>query len=120
MLEALLNIFTRNSKPQSVGEILIHLAKSTLRPNKTTIYRQLEKLESQGTIRKVRVGDDSLRYEKAEDHHHHVVCTNCRRVEDVDLKDSLSAVEKRIAKEKKFSNLNHNLEFYGICSNCRN
>ena len=106
--------------PLSVQEIQTYLAKSKLTANKTTVYRALTFLQDEKLIREIQLsGEKKKRYELATDeHHHHVVCVKCDRIEDVAMKKELEQQEKYIARNQKFKILNHSLEFYGICKTC--
>lgn len=91
--------------------------------DRATIYRTLNNLKENHLIRMVEVGDGQLRYESSFDHHHHLICIKCRKTQRVDL--SLSD-EKRLKKMQNafqtkfnFTSLEHSLEFFGLCSNCK-
>lgn len=88
--------------------------------NKTSIYRELKVLLAKGLILEIDFGDGRKRYELSSlEHHHHLVCTGCKSVSDVRLSKDLSAEEELIEKEKSFKVQRHNLEFFGLCANCR-
>jgi len=116
--KALINIFESHTEPVSNKEVVRLLKKTGLSPNRTTVYRQIGKLESDGVIRRVRIDDKSSSYEKAAAHHHHVICKKCDKVEDVTLKEDLRLEKSIVRQVKDFKILNHSLEFYGICRGC--
>lgn len=119
---ALIEILVAAREPLSPDELLERLAKRRMSINKTTIYRQLENLLRLGLVHEVRLGDRPVRYELADphdSHHHHLVCTACGRVEDVELPGDLSTFEKAITRRKKFIVLRHSLEFFGLCRKCQ-
>jgi len=105
--------------PLAAPEILEVLKKKKLDANKTTVYRELEFLVEQNIAQEVEFGDKKKRYEISDKHHHHVVCVECKQVEDVDLQADLDGVEKKIAKQKGYKIINHSLEFFGLCANCK-
>lgn len=116
----IIEIIVSSPTPLSVGELLNMLEKVNLQPNKTTIYRELDFLLKQGIIREVDFGESKKRYEfSSEQHHHHVICIKCKKIEDVDLDQDLSQYEDKIAQEKNFKIINHSLEFFGLCPNCQ-
>jgi Fur family ferric uptake transcriptional regulator len=85
-----------------------------------TVYRCLASLEEASILRRVEFGDGTSRYELAEPgdhHHHHVICTRCKRVEIVDDPD-LEEID-RFAKKRGFSDISHSLEFFGTCPQCK-
>jgi Fe2+ or Zn2+ uptake regulation protein len=117
--EALLKLFYRIAYPISVPEIMARLAKDGLRPNKTTVYREMEVLTQEGIVVEIEFGDGKKRYERANlPHHHHLVCRVCHRVEDVEVDVDIEAVERRIGKKHGFGEVKHAIEFFGVCGNC--
>ncbi len=85
--------------------------------NKTTVYRQLEKYIAEGKIIEVELGDGKKRYElKSLDHHHHLICNNCGKLEDIEFDES--QIMKQVGSKTKFKIEKHSLEFFGICAEC--
>ena len=115
---AVIRTLVSSSAPLAEEEIRQKLQSLKLSPNKTTIYRQLEKFIKLKFVKEVEFGDGKKRYEMAGSHHHHLVCTSCRKIEDVRLESELKASEQRIAKQKSFLVTEHVLEFFGLCKNC--
>jgi Fe2+ or Zn2+ uptake regulation protein len=117
---ALLEILSVSKRPLSVVELLEKLAKKGLRPNKTTLYRDLKLFSTEQLVTVAEFGDGKTRYELTQKgHHHHLICQQCDKVEDVTLGKELEAEEERILKNKNFKILQHSLEFYGICGTCQ-
>ena len=68
----------------SAFEIEDRLAAVPRRVSRASIYRILEELEETGLIQRVEVGAGITRYEPIRadhDHHHHLVCDRCGRLE---------------------------------------
>ena len=116
---ALLQVFEKNRRPLTELELRAKLAARRIQVNKTTVYRQLAQFKEQGRVRAVDFGDGKKRFELNTDHHHHLVCTNCNRVDEVQAADDLSQMERNIRKNKRFKILDHSLEFFGLCRNCQ-
>lgn len=117
---AIIKLFARASLPASAKDVITCLAKEGLKVNKTTIYRELEFLTEQNILQVIHWGDSVIRYEKAEhggNHHHHLICNTCGRVEDVNLKDEKLVKE---ASQTGFKVKSHSLEFFGLCTGCQN
>ncbi len=117
--QALLGILEGSDRPLSVEELRTHLAQMRIRVNKTTIYRELVFLKSQEVLREVELGDERKRYELVSDkaHHHHMVCNNCKSIEDVVVDEAL---ERRwMPQPRSFRVNNHLLEFFGLCEQCQ-
>ena len=117
--KALLSLLSHKHTVLSAPEILKALAKKSLTLNKTTIYREIDFLLSHKIIREVDLLDGLKRYELLDSgHHHHIVCTSCKKIECVEMHDDLCALEKKISSKYKFKIESHVLEFFGLCGNC--
>jgi Fur family transcriptional regulator, ferric uptake regulator len=85
-----------------------------------SVYRMLDALSEQALVQRVDVGDGIVRYEPARrsDHHHHLVCDECGKVEpfaDRGLERALEAVEERSG----YSIAGHEVVVRGACADCR-
>lgn len=118
---ALLEILDKHAEPLSTQDLLKFLNGRGLKANKTTVYRQLETLVHFGIISEIHFADRTKRYELANEsgHHHHLVCVQCQRIEDVSFPSDLETHEKTIWKNNKFKVLQHSLEFFGVCHTCQ-
>lgn len=118
---ALISILSKSTRPVTPQELLTALAKQGLSANKTTVYRQLEVLQRYSIVHEVNFSDRTKRYELVSDsgHHHHLVCLQCQRIEDVSFPTDLESQEKLIWKQNKFKVVQHSLEFFGICKTCQ-
>jgi Fe2+ or Zn2+ uptake regulation protein len=106
--------------PLAAREVKERLAHHKILVNKTTVYRELDFLRTKKIISEVIFQDGIKRYELApEEHGHHVICLACHKVERVSLANDLAAQEKKISRRLNFKILKHSLEFYGLCSECR-
>jgi Fe2+ or Zn2+ uptake regulation protein len=91
----------------------------------SSVYRNLSVLEEAGVVHRMQTRDDFAYYELAEDltgHHHHLVCSNCGRVEDLPatpaVEKSVAAAVDQAARKAGFTTHGHRLDLVGICSNC--
>ncbi|MBI5975334.1 Fur family transcriptional regulator [Staphylococcus canis] len=88
-----------------------------------TVYRTLELLAELKVVDKVSFGDGvsrfDLRKEGSKHFHHHLVCMECGRVDEIE-EDLLPQVEERVENEFNFKILDHRLTFHGICKDCQN
>ncbi len=117
--QKLLEIFESHAAPLAELELRKKMAHAGVKVNKTTIYRELHNLKIQQIVREVEFGDGKKRFEINHGHHHHAVCTNCERVEDIEVGHDVEQLEKQLAKTKKFHVVNHSLEFFGLCRQCQ-
>ena len=94
--------------------------------SQSSLYRNLAVLEQCGSVRRLTSVDDVARYELAEEltgHHHHLVCSRCGRVDDVELP---AAVERELLHAVAdpttghgFLVESHRVELVGLCGDCR-
>ncbi len=116
----IIRAFTRSSSPLSAVAILDILKKKEIPANKTTVYRELKFLAKKNILHAIQFDERNRRYELSpEEHRHHLICTSCKRIDDVILKHDLEDVEQRVKDQKKFKVERHALEFYGVCEMCQ-
>jgi Fe2+ or Zn2+ uptake regulation protein len=91
----------------------------------SSVYRNLVVLEEAGIVHRVVTTDDFARYELDEDlteHHHHLVCSSCGRVEDLPatpaVEKSVAAAVEQAARRAGFRTLHHRLDLVGVCAQC--
>lgn len=115
----ILSILEKAKLPLSPQEIYVHLKRSYPKANLTTVYRNLEMLENLKLIHRLSHDKSFFTYELLFDrpHHHHVVCQNCGKVED--LEDFSEKFVDETQKRTFFQIQSHNLEFFGLCPNCQ-
>lgn len=117
---SVVRVIAEASGPLTVTEMLKLLKASRILVNKTTVYREVKFLESKDIVRSIQFDERNRRYEIVPvDHRHHLICTNCRKIEDVVLHHDLDHVEAALTKEKRFKVERHALEFYGVCGECQ-
>ena len=86
-----------------------------------SVYRTLEGLSTLGLVQRVDFGDGTSRFEPADpagDHHHHLVCGECGKVEpfaDRALEDAL----ERVAGGRGYDVAGHEVVLRGACDECR-
>jgi Fe2+ or Zn2+ uptake regulation protein len=116
---ALIRLLVLAQEPLTEQSIRTQLINSGLRPNKTTVYRQLKSLLKLGMVSAIEFGDGKSRYELSGiEHHHHLVCLECKKVENIKLSDNFARMEKRLSRTRGFKMTGHILEFFGLCKNC--
>ncbi len=87
-----------------------------------TVYRALHLLEEMDLVKRFDFGDGVARFEllaEGDDgHHHHLICTECADV--IEIEECFTdALEKKIADRSGFKAVTHKLEFFGICPDCQ-
>jgi Fur family ferric uptake transcriptional regulator len=89
-------------------------------------YRHLVDLQTAGVVRRIAASDEFARFELAEDlteHHHHLLCTICGRVNDVTptqaFERMVAKMVQELAAQQDFQPTSHALDVIGHCSNCK-
>jgi len=118
--KAILEILRKQPHPSTIKEILTAMPQRQC--DLATIYRAMHLLTGLGMVNQFDFGDGTARFELVKegghDHHHHLVCTRCAQV--VELEECFSAdFERRIAAESGFRAVTHKLEFFGVCPDCQ-
>lgn len=91
-----------------------------LKVDATTIYRSLATFVDLGLLRTVDFADGQVRYEYVSSHkphHHHVICTTCKKVEAVHF--CVVAGQEQVIEQMGYVNVSHRLEFFGTCLPCQ-
>ena len=83
-----------------------------------TVYRVLTQFESVGIVtRHAFEGDHSVFELSPVDHHDHLVCSECGRVEEF-VDPVIEAHQAAIAQKFHFKMTDHRLIIYGVCQPC--
>ena len=116
--KAIIEILFKSPCLLSSSNITSRLKVRKIRPNRSTMYRELVFLVRNDIITKNTIAHKDY-FELPRDHHHHLVCVNCNSIQKVVIGKHLQKHEEKIEKENEFKIINHSLEFYGRCRNCR-
>lgn len=117
---AVLEILRRHPHPLSSKEIFGELPRGE--GDLATVYRSLHLLEGMKMVKRFDLGDGVARFEllaEGDDgHHHHLVCTRCAKV--VEIEECFTReLEQKIAVSNGFKSITHKLEFFGVCPGCQ-
>lgn len=118
--QAILEILRRQKHPLSIKAIFHALPPGDC--DLATVYRSMHLLENMRMVKRFDFGDGGARFElltEGDDgHHHHLVCTRCAEV--VELDDCFMAdLDRSIAERNGFQSVTHKLEFFGLCPACQ-
>jgi Fur family ferric uptake transcriptional regulator len=86
---------------------------------RATVFRTLETLVDAGVARRLELDGHVYAYVAClPEHHHHVACTRCGRVEEID-EAYITPIAQRLARDLGFEIDDARLDFYGRCAACR-
>ena len=85
-----------------------------------TVYRVLTQFEQAGLVKRLNFdhSEHAIFELETEEHHDHLVCIKCGRVEEF-CDDVIEERQIKIAKEKGFTLTDHSLIIYGSCPDCQ-
>jgi len=112
----ILDLFEQSDKRHMTAEEVYRLlSDEDLDIGLATVYRVLTQFEQAGLLIRHHFDSDKAVFELNEgDHHDHLVCLQCGKVEEF-LDSEIEKRQHRIAKERGFSIHDHSLQIYADC-----
>jgi Fur family transcriptional regulator, ferric uptake regulator len=84
-----------------------------------TVYRALQGMVEDGEIDVLRTDDGEAVYRRCgTHHHHHLVCRVCGRTVEVEDKP-VERWAAKVAAQHGFTDVEHQVEVFGVCRDCR-
>ena len=118
---AVVEVLGRQECCLTVHEILEGTRQAGRPVGVASAYRVIDLLEELGLVQRVDVGDQAARYEPAlpgGDHHHHMVCDDCGKVEAWE-DEGLERAVGRVAGRVGYRIAGHDVVLRGLCADCR-
>lgn len=117
--EAILKILNLSEAPLSAEAVHEKIKYDFPNVAVSTIYRNLEKFEENGIVRREIFNDGVLRFTPVGQHEHFLICTCCS--EKIPLPECpVSEMEKMLMEETGYTISGHSLSIYGKCPKCQN
>lgn len=120
-VRAVLDLFLEHGSVLGPFEVRDRLQKRFKGVGLPTVYRILEGLANCGILLTAPNEDRQLRYficrGMESGHHHHFICLNCGKVEEVNL-CLMEKVEQYVKRHLKAKVQNHLLQIEGLCAKC--
>jgi len=102
----------------TAGDLVAEARARRLGVGRATVFRTLEVLETIGAVERLDLPSGDHAYVVCRRaHHHHVVCSQCGRTNEIDDGD-LRAVVNEIARRTGYRVDDHRLELFGLCPVC--
>jgi len=117
---AVVDLLGRQNCCMSAQEIFDRLRRARRPVGIASVYRTLETLADLRLVRRVDAGDGLSRYEPSQpdgDHHHHLVCRDCGKVEAFSDPHLERAIDK-VAGGLGYSVEEHEVVLTGACADC--
>ncbi len=113
--EKILEIFLKYKKPMTLQEIRKKL--KDFQCDEATIYRTLNLFEEKKILQSFTLNEKASYFEiYHQEHHHHILCRKCLKIEHLD--DCFAEKIEEDLLKKGYTQLEHKIEFFGFCSKC--
>jgi Fur family ferric uptake transcriptional regulator len=116
----ILEAFLQTEKHVSATELVERLESNGWRLDSEFVKETLRLMCRFGFAHKSRFDNGVILYEHRHlgQHHDHMICTKCRKILEFE-EEQIEQLQIKIAAAHGFHMLQHKLEIYGICNDCR-
>ena len=118
--ELILETFLENEGHRSVEDIYHAVKAIDPRVGYTTVYRMMKLLIQCGLAREIELADGITRYEHLYNHQHHdhMICMECGKSIEF-YNPEIESLQDAASDQLGFKVLDHKLQIYGVCRDCR-
>jgi len=118
-LKALLNCLEKAERPMTLGELNADPILSET-CDKATVFRLLQRLSEKGMVRRLGLHERAAYFTLLIPgiHQDYLICTDCGSINTVKSPCPVHQLEEEIRQKTGFTNLYHELEFFGTCPKC--
>ena len=118
--DTILRTFLETRDHLSTDELHRLVQKKDARIGYTTVYRTMKILADCGLARPVDLADGITRYEHLynHEHHDHMICMQCGNSIEF-YKPEIETLQDEASAQLGFKVLDHKLQIYGLCKDCR-
>jgi len=81
-----------------------------------TVYNTLDILRRRGIVMELTIDPDRKRYDPNTEPHHHLICVICKKIVDINTNFNVEIPEEQ---KRGFTVIKNQIEFYGICPECK-
>lgn len=114
---AIINFLENNKNHPTVEDIYKAIVVQFPTISLATVYKTIETLKNLGMIREITIDPDKKHFDPNTFTHHHLICTECKRIVDIDIDFDIKLPDDYVS---DFEISGNHIEFYGICSSCKN
>ncbi len=116
---AIAGILAESKDHPSVEDLYEQLTDDYPSMSLATVYRNVMLMKSLGEVLELGFPDGSNRYDGSTPYPHpHIICVRCRKIIEPDL-TTLQDMKKEVIQKTSFTVLTHQLNFFGICGDCK-
>ena len=109
-----------NDDHRDAEQIYSALRKNNLNVSRATVYRTIDVLYKNNLIRKIELGDSPSKYENKvnSDHHDHIICVQCGRIDEF-VDDKIESQQDKIIDKLGFKMIRHIHQLFVLCKDCQ-
>ena len=109
-----------NDEHRDAEQIYSALRKNNLNVSRATVYRTIDVLYKNNLIRKIELGDSPSKYENKvnSDHHAHIICVQCGRIDEF-VDDKIESQQDKIIDKLGFKMIRHIHQLFVLCKDCQ-
>ncbi|SDC74784.1 Fur family transcriptional regulator, peroxide stress response regulator [Desulfurella multipotens] len=97
-----------------IDELYLQIKKNYPYMSLATIYKNISVMVENGILNEIKIAQQKTKYELLADFHAHFICTNCKKIEDLDI--DISCILKSFDQASVQS---VQLQIYGTCNACQ-
>lgn len=118
-LVVLVETLITHDAPMTLADLSAHENLTEL-CDRATVFRLLQKLTDKGIVRRLGLHERAAYFTLLIPGRHQdfLICTECGDIQAIDAPCPVHKLEKDIAKNTGYTNLYHELEFFGTCLKC--
>ncbi|OPY13737.1 MAG: Transcriptional regulator PerR [Syntrophus sp. PtaB.Bin001] len=113
---AILEYLKDNREHPSAADIYAAVSEKFPTMSFATVYNTLKALKDREHVLELAIDGGKRRYDPDTVRHHHLICTECRKIEDIYVEFDLRVPEVEL---KGFEISANQVDFYGVCPECR-
>ncbi len=114
---AIFRILEGNTAHPSADDIHREIVKSFPNTSLATVYNTLASLQELGLIRELTIEADRRHFDPDATPHHHIICSRCRRIEDISEElPQMTGLPGSV--KKRYRLTGYSVEFHGVCKDC--
>ena len=115
---AMLEYLTQTSEHPTAEEIFQVVNKEFPQVSVATVYNNLHLFLNLVLVKEITSTDNASRFDIIMQKHYHIICEGCQKI--VDFHYELPRhVQQQAIQDSGFDIYDHQLEFYGLCQECR-
>lgn len=117
-LMEVLKFMEGNTSHPSAGDVYEKIKKVFPTISLNTVYNILRTLSEARQIQEIFIDNERSKYDPSVAHHHHIICSNCKRIDDIFIElVNLAKLPRGIT--TRYDIKDYHVDLYGYCKDCK-